>query len=141
MALARLRAADVKPERLLAITVAVHALIEEAPAVCHRIKDWRIVAIAKAAHRLASGYHRTWETQDVQGRPRRIELHAYPRSSGRVLRHLGEMIEEHCGLVIEHFLTDIVAIKVKRYGQHLSVADPAKFAATLANASGTQKVF
>ena len=43
------------------------------------------------------------------------------------------MIEEQCGLVIEHFLADILALKVARYGQHLSVANPANFAA---NASG-----
>src|SRR6185312_16364261 len=64
IALARLREANIKPERLLAIPLAVAALIEDVPATIHRIPEWRIVAIAKAAHRLASGYHRVWEVRD-----------------------------------------------------------------------------
>ncbi|HWM47691.1 MAG TPA: hypothetical protein VNR11_12355 [Xanthobacteraceae bacterium] len=127
-ALARLRDSGVKPERLLAITMAVHALIEEAPQVVHRIKEWRIVAIAKAAHRLASGYHRVWEIPDATGRTSRTELHAYARSSGRVLRYLGDMIEAECEWVIERHLTAVLALKVKRYGPHPAVAEPPPFA-------------
>lgn len=113
VALARLREAEIEPERLLAIAVAVHALIENDPAVTHRIREWRIVAIAKAAHRLASGYHRIWEVPDNQGRiVQRTELHAYPRSSGRVLRHLGEMIEKKCELVIDQHLARVLALRV-----------------------------
>src|SRR5262249_19154912 len=93
IALARLRDADIKPDRLLAITLAVHALIKHDPAKTHRIKEWRIVAIAKAAHRLASGDHPVWELKDDSGRVvQRTEMHTYPRSSGRVLRYLGETI-------------------------------------------------
>ena len=129
IALARLREANVKPERLLAIAVAVHALIEEAPQVCHRIREWRVVAIAKTAHRLASGYHRVWESTDDNGRVRRTELHAYPRSSGRVLRYLGEMIEKECEWVIDRHLAAVIALKVARSGPHPAIADPRKFAA------------
>jgi len=115
IALARLREADIRPERLLAIAMAVHALIEDNPAATHRIADWRIVAIAKAAHRLASGYHRVWNVQDDSGRVvQRTELHAYPRSSGRVLRYLGEAIEQQCERVIDRHLTQVVALKVAR---------------------------
>lgn len=118
VALARLREAGVKPERLLAIAVAVHALFEEAPQVVHRIKEFRVVAIAKAAHRLSSGYHRVWETISDDGRIFRSELHAYPRSSGQVLRHLGVMIEEECGWVIERHLASILEAKIARYGSY-----------------------
>lgn len=115
VALARLREAGVKPERLLAIAVAVHALIEDNPAATHRIQEWRIVAIAKAAHRLASGYHRVWSLEDATGKVvQRTELHAYPRSSGRVLRYLGEAIEKKCEWVIDHQVTDVVALKLSR---------------------------
>jgi hypothetical protein len=137
VALARLRERGVKPERLLAIGVAVHALIEEAPQVCHRITEWRIVAIAKAAHRLASGHHRVWEMTDDAGRTHRTELHAYPRSSGRVLRYLGEVIEKECKLAIGQCLRDVLALKVARYGLHPAVADPLKFAAA-ANLTATR---
>lgn len=68
VALARLREAGVLPERLLGIALAVNALIEDNPAATHRIKEWRIVSIAKAAHRLASGYHRVWSLEDANGR-------------------------------------------------------------------------
>jgi hypothetical protein len=113
--LARLREANIKPERLLAIAVAVSALIEADPAAVHRIREWRIVAIAKAAHRLASGYHRVWEVRDDNGRlTQRTEMHAYPRSSGRVLRYLGEMIEKECELVIDHHLSAVLVLKAAR---------------------------
>lgn len=117
IALARLREAGIKPERLLANQLAVTALIEEDPG-SHRVKEFRVVQVAKAVHRLASGTHRVWEYQDAQGRTRRTELHAYPRSTGRVLRLLGGMIERECELVADRHLSGMMALKVKRYGPH-----------------------
>jgi len=117
IALARLREANIKPERLLAIPLAVAALIEDAPATVHRTKEWRIVAIAKAAHRLASGTHRIWPVAQPDGRTKHIEIHAYPRSSGRVLRYLGEMIEKECELVIYHHLSGALASETVRGGR------------------------
>jgi hypothetical protein len=122
--LARLREANVKPERLLALAVAVHALIEAEPEKCHRIREWRIVAIAKAAHRLASGTHRLWAVPQPDGRVKHIEMHAYPRSSGRVLRHLGEVLEKESELVIAHHLRGVLALKAARDGPK-SAAAPA----------------
>lgn len=122
VALARLRDANIKPERLLAIVMAVHALIEGAPALTHRITEWRIVAVAKAAHRLSSGYHRVWAVTDDAGRiVKQSELHAWPRSAGRVLRHLGRMIERPCELAVQHHLPAVLALKLKRYGRHQTI--------------------
>jgi hypothetical protein len=118
IALARLREAAIKPERLLAIVIAVAALIEEAPAAVHRTAEWRTVAVAKAAHRLASGTHRRWPLPQPDGSTKHIEMHAYPRSSGRVLRVLGEMIERECELVIDRHLTPVLTLKLERYGPH-----------------------
>lgn len=121
VALARLREAGVKPERLLAIALAVCALIEDNPGATHRISEWRIVAIAKAAHRLASGYHRVWRFEDASGRiVQQAELHKYPRSSGRVLRYLGETIEKQCEWVIDRHLAEVVALKVARNAEQAS---------------------
>jgi len=117
IALARLRVSRVKPERILAIVLAVTALIEEDPG-SHRTKEFRIVQIAKALHRLASGYHRVWEIQDAYGRTRRTELHAFPRSSGPVLRLIGKTIEGPCDWVVEKHLNAILALKVQRFGPH-----------------------
>ena len=119
-ALARMRDRGVKPERLLAIPLAVAALIEEAPATIHRSREWRIVAIAKAVHRLASGTHRKWSLPQPDGSMKQIEMHAYPRSAGGVLRYLGAMIENECELVIDHHLATVLALKLKRYGPHPS---------------------
>lgn len=115
--LARLRVAGIKPERIVAIVLAVTALIEEDPE-SHRTKEFRTVQISKAVHRLASGYHRVWEYEDYNGRSRRTELHAFPRSSGPVLRMIGRMLEEPCEWAVEKHLAGVIALKVKRYGRH-----------------------
>jgi hypothetical protein len=120
VALARLREHGVKPERLLAIGLALAALFEEAPANMPRTREFRLVAVAKAVHRLASGTHRKWTVPQPDGSTRKIEMHAYPRSSGRVLRHLGEMIERECEWVIEKHLATVLALKIVRYGKHQS---------------------
>jgi hypothetical protein len=124
-ALARLREKTVPPEKLLAIYLAVVLVIEEDP-TSHRVFEFRIVQIAKAMHRLASGYHRRWNIPRRDGRTVPFELHTYPRSSGRVLRHLGGMIEECCEHVAHHHLTTILKLKVERYGPHPAVADPTR---------------
>ncbi|WP_247817738.1 hypothetical protein [Bradyrhizobium sp. 40] len=113
IALARLRIAGVPPERIVSIVLAVSALIEDDPA-SHRTKEFRTVQICKAVHRLASGTHKVWEIEDHQGRKRRTELHAYPRSSGRVLRVMGRMFEEPCEWVVEKHLAGVIAHKARR---------------------------
>lgn len=111
IALARLRMAKVKPERLVSIVLAVNAIAEEKG---HRTKEFRTVQACKAAHRLASGTG--WITYDAQGRERRSRTRAYPRSSGRVLRLMGRMLEEPCEWVIERHLKGVLAHK-QRYGR------------------------
>lgn len=124
IALARLREAATKPERLLAISIAVAALIEEAPATVHRTGEWKTCAVAKAAHRLASGTHREWSLAQPNGSTNRIRMDTYPRSSGRILRLLGEMIERECELVIDHHLTTVLTHKLKSYGPHPATLAP-----------------
>jgi hypothetical protein len=123
IAFGRLRKRGIKPERLLAIHLAVTALIEEDPG-SHRVKEFRLVQVAKAAHRLASGYHRVWPQQDKNGRTFRIELHAYARSTGRVLRLIGQAIEERCEWATEKHVDGVLALKVKRYGTHPALHPP-----------------
>jgi hypothetical protein len=117
IALARLRVARIKPERFVAVVLAVTALIDEDPG-SHRTKEFRTVQIAKAIHRLASGTHRVWEFEDYNGRKRRTELHAFPKSSGPVLRLIGRKVEELCDFVVKRHLAEVLALKVKRYGRH-----------------------
>ena len=117
IALARLRVAGIKPERFVAIVLAITALIEEDPG-SHRTKEFRTVQIAKSLHRLASGTHKRWPFVDHQGRQRQTELHAFPRSSGPVLRLIGRAVEQTCEWVVEKHLSAVLALKVKRYGRH-----------------------
>ncbi|MNN29542.1 hypothetical protein D3C81_1431510 [compost metagenome] len=45
----------------------------------------------KLLHRMAGGAHKSWGGYD--GAPK-VELHKYPASRGRVLRHLGRHLEQ-----------------------------------------------
>lgn len=119
VAFARLRDAGVKPERLLAIHMAVSALIED-DAGSHRIEEFRIVQIAKAAHRLASGTHRQWDWPLPDGSIFPLEFHVYPKSSGRVLRLIGMATEEICAGAVERDLQAIRDLKRERFGPHPS---------------------
>lgn len=128
IALARLRVAKIKPERFVAIVLAVTALIEKDPG-SHRTKEFRTVQIAKALHRLASGTHKRWPFVDAYGRKRQTEMHAFPRSSGQVLRIMGRAVEKECEWVIEKHLPGVLALKVKRYGMHretITAANPGR---------------
>lgn len=117
IALARLRDKGISPSRLLATAIAIRALLLEADGHFARDPEYRQVAVAKAAHRLASGTHKSWEFHQRDGRVVRTEMHAYPRSSGQVLRHLGEQLEAEAELVIDHHLPAILDLKVARYGK------------------------
>lgn len=112
IAIGRLRVAGTPPERIVSIVLGVSALIEDDP-MSHRTKEFRTVQICKAVHRLASGTHKVWELEDHQGRRSRTELHAYPRSSGRVLRIMGRILEEPCEWVVEKHLAGVLAHKAR----------------------------
>lgn len=105
---ARLRHAGVPPGKVLAAWLTVDLAVRLDPQ-----PDWRPefkrVQGAKLIHRMASGSHKRWETQPWQRRPGPppkpivTEVHAYPHSRGRVLRHVGEDMGDACGLVVfEH---------------------------------------
>lgn len=121
IALARLRDAGIKPERIVAIALAAHAADREDP-MTTRSREFREVQIAKAAHRLASGYHRKFEWQLRDGDTGVYAVHAYARSTGRVLRHLGKAIDEACSHVVAHHLDAVLALKVERSGPHPGLA-------------------
>ncbi|WP_247370569.1 hypothetical protein [Bradyrhizobium sp. 18] len=113
--LARLRVEGVPPQRVVSLVLAVSALIK-ADATAPRAKEFRTVQICKAVHRLASGTHRVWVVEDHQGRKRRTEMHAFPKSTGRVLREMGRMLEQPCEWVIEKHVAGVLAHR-QRYGR------------------------
>lgn len=102
---ARLREARIDPLKIVEAWLVVDATIaaDEQP---DDSPEFRRVQAAKLVHRLASGSHKRWEREV----PRMVgnanvpikqvtELHKYPHSRGKVLRHLGADIEGACGLV------------------------------------------
>ena len=119
VAFARLREAGIEPERLLAIHMAVGALIEDDNG-SHRVDEFRLVQTAKAIHRLASGTHRHWDFPMRDGTTRPLHFHAYPRSSGIVLRVIGREIDEICGGVAEAAVQEVIAARLAKFGPHPS---------------------
>jgi hypothetical protein len=120
IALGRLRAANIPTTRLICIYLGLAALIED-DFGSHRTREFRIVQAAKAVHRLASGTHRKWDVWDpLTGSTRSTELHAYPRSSGHVLRKIGETLETACDELARAAVPHIIAMRSKRFGPHPS---------------------
>jgi hypothetical protein len=119
VAFARLREAGIEAERLLAVHLAVAALIEDDRG-SHRAEEFRQVQTAKALHRLASGTHKGWEWPMPDGTTRPIESHAYPRSSGVVLRVMGRELDEICGSVSEFAREVVIALRTEKFGPHPS---------------------
>ncbi|RUM26637.1 hypothetical protein EFQ99_00015 [Rhizobium vallis] len=126
VAFARLRAAEIPTRRLIAIYLGVSALIED-DFGSHRTREFRIVQAAKAVHRLASGTHRKWDVWDPRtGGTRKAELHAYPRSSGHVLRKIGEVLEKACDELARAVVPEVIAMRTERFGPHPSHQPVAK---------------
>ena len=99
--------------------MAVAALIEDDRG-SHRVEEFRLVQIAKAVHRLASGTHKHWEWPMDDGTTRPLHFHAYPRSSGIVLRVIGREIDEVCGGLADSALEAVRAARLARFGPHPS---------------------
>lgn len=87
---ARIREAQVDPLVILSAWLAVQACHDEDPQPEYS-KEYRQVQAGKLLHRMAGGAHKSWG--GYGGAPK-IELHKYPASRGRVLRHLGRHLEQ-----------------------------------------------
>lgn len=108
---ARLRKAEVDPLRPVAAWLAVELAIANDPQPV-QTNEFKRVQAAKLVHRMASGSHKRWAqtvTSSNLGllKKRMVELHVYPRSRGRVLRHIGEDLERCVELLVEHHLQTI----------------------------------
>jgi hypothetical protein len=95
----------VDPRRVVVAWLAVEMIIRVDPQA-DRKSEFRWVQAAKLVHRMASGTHKRWgEGASVK------ELHVYPRSRGRVLRHIGQAVEEACELLVAHHETSLPTMK------------------------------
>jgi len=119
IAFGRLRNAGVKPERLLAIHMAIALLVDEDQYSAHA-REFRIVQTAKAIHRLASGHHVYYPEV---GQTYSTGFHKFPPSSGQVLRIIGEMVDRCCETATAEHAEAVMALKVHRYGKHPSCVE------------------
>ncbi|WP_244919734.1 hypothetical protein [Rhizobium grahamii] len=104
----------------MAIYLGVSALIED-DWKSHRTQEFRNVQAAKAIHRLASGTHRNWEVWSPKSEDfHPLGFHAYPRSSGHVLRKIGGELEEACGEILKSAVPEIIRLRTEMFGEHPS---------------------
>lgn len=115
---ARLRKAEVDPCLVVAAWLAVEMIIANDPQPV-RTTEFKRVQAAKLVHRMASGTHKRWEREqpDPSWSGLRTvtvveEKHWFPRSRGRVLRHIGEDLEQAVALLVGHHLIEIAALKL-----------------------------
>ena len=88
-----LRVREVDPLVPIAAWLAVQ-LRHQADHQPERRIEFRWVQVAKVLHRIAGGSHKRWQLHNPDGSLRGEEVHRYPASRGRVLRHLGEALAE-----------------------------------------------
>lgn len=119
IAFARLRKAHVEPLRLAAIELGVNALIEDDKG-SHRAREFRIVQVAKALHRLASGSHSEAKKYFEGRNPLKFKFDFYPKSSGLVLRVMGEAMERACEFITDEAVPKVIASKHAVSGLHES---------------------
>lgn len=126
---ARLRKAEIHPYLVIATWLSVEMVIRDdsQPVLT---KEFKRVQAAKLVHRMASGSHRRWaqEIRDLH-RPGHTklhitEMHVYPRSRGRVLRLIGQDLEQAVELLVDHHLKEIHDFKQRRDRQGSFVDRP-----------------
>lgn len=96
------------PIKPLSVWLAVEMRLADDPQAEWR-PEFKRVQAAKLVHRMAIGTHRRREQERPDGRVRVIEMHKYPASRGRVLRHIGEALERAAELLVAHRLPAIRA--------------------------------
>ena len=100
---ASLREGNVDAREVLAVWLGVEAAIcGDKQAELKR--EYKLVQAGKLLHRMAGGAHKRWERLDTRGGVMVTEMHKYPHSRGRVLRHLGEQLERSAEIAVNVFM-------------------------------------
>ena len=111
---ARLRQHQVDTRLIVAVWLGVEmAVIEDTQAPSG--VEYKRVQAAKIVHRMASGTHKRWGNHGAAGtnsNTRVTELHVYPNSRGRILRHIGKDLERACEGLTDH-VPDVLAFKAE----------------------------
>jgi hypothetical protein len=104
---ARLRSHGIDPLHALAAWISV-SLCHQDDHQPERKIEFRWVQAGKVLHRMSGGSHKRWQHANATGGSSATELHKYPASRGRVLRHLGEELAT-AAKPLEAHLTAIAA--------------------------------
>jgi hypothetical protein len=119
VALARLRVAGVKPERLVAIVLATWAIAED-DASERTLSEFRTVAVGKQAHRLSARWFPERARAMPKGSMARRTYEKYGESTGGVLRALGKAIDDVANHLVDRAVPHILALKRTKFGPHPS---------------------
>lgn len=127
---ARLRDHQIDPRLVVAAWLAVEMAIADDPEPV-TTSEFKRVQAAKIVHRMASGTHKRWERERPHplhpGLPPVVEVqekHWYPKSRGRVLRHIGESLEQAVEVLVEHHLEDVHLYHRDHYAQGRAAVRP-----------------
>jgi hypothetical protein len=118
-ALARMRVRGVKPQRLMVIVLATHAILMDDQTFSHRGSEFLHVQIARQAHRLAARFVPKGQEAKVKD-GLKWGFKSFPHSAGLVLRELGKMLDDVGGHLVDLAFPRILELKVQRFGHHPS---------------------
>jgi hypothetical protein len=118
-ALARMRVRGVKPQRLMIIVLATHAILKDDQSFSHRGSEFRHVQIARQAHRLAARFVPKGQEAKVKD-GLKWGFKNFPHSAGLVLRELGKTLDEIGGHLVDRALPSLLEMKGQRFGHHKS---------------------
>jgi hypothetical protein len=125
VALARMRVRGIKPVRLLTITLATHAVLQDDQSMRHQGKEFLHVQIARQAHRLAARYvPAAYESRgfgdEIKGGGLKFGHQIFPAGTGIVMRQLGAQIDAIGEHLVDLAVPHILELKRVRFGQHAS---------------------
>jgi hypothetical protein len=125
VALARMRVRGIKPVRLLSITLATHAVLQDDQSMRHQGKEFLHVQIARQAHRLAARYVPVAYVSrgfgdEIKGGGLKFGHQIFPSGTGIVMRQLGAQIDAIGEHLVDLAVPHILELKRTRFGQHAS---------------------
>lgn len=109
-ALARLRKAKVRPQRVMREYLVVMSALQDGKLRKDGSEDFELVQIAKPLHRLASGYRVPGTSKGMTIAGAKLKTEWFAESRGNVMRHVGRMVRAACRHgVTHHEIADVLA--------------------------------
>ncbi|MEP6828535.1 MAG: hypothetical protein ABJA10_10725 [Aestuariivirga sp.] len=120
--LAVMRVRGVKPNRLMGIVLATHAILRDDQSFSHRGTEFLRVQAARQAHRLAARFTPAGMEgkKSAPGVKLKWGHESFPYSAGLAMRELGRLLDEIGGHLADRALNPILELKAQRFGHHAS---------------------